>query len=125
MRLRSPVEAGADTLPNRIWFGLGQGGHGVANTAMGLLLFFYSQVLGLDPRLAGLALLLSMISDGIGKPAIWRISAALTPHRPIDTWLKERSDRRAFARKMYLLIPVDVTEERSAEIRPRTTLPDQ
>lgn len=80
MRLRSPVEAGADTLPNRIWFGLGQGGHGVANTAMGLLLFFYSQVLGLDPRLAGLALLLSMISDGIGDLLVGAWSDRLT-HR--------------------------------------------
>jgi len=66
LRLRSSVEEGADTLPNRFWFGLGQGGHGVANTAMALLLFFYSQVLGLDPRLAGLALLISMITDGVG-----------------------------------------------------------
>lgn len=66
LRLRSHTEAGADTLANRMWFGLGQGGHGVANTAMGLLLFFYSQVLGLDPRLAGLALLISMVTDGVG-----------------------------------------------------------
>lgn len=66
LRLRSGLGERADTVRTRIWFGLGQGGHGVANTAMSLLLFFYSQVLGLDPRLAGLALLISMITDGVG-----------------------------------------------------------
>jgi GPH family glycoside/pentoside/hexuronide:cation symporter len=65
-RLRTGAAEGADTFPNRLWFGVGQGGEGVATAGMaGLLMFFYNQVLGLDPRLAGLAMLVSMVSDGV------------------------------------------------------------
>lgn len=65
-RWRTSAADGADTLGNRLWFGIGQGGEGVATAGMaGLLMFFYNQVLGLDPRLAGAAMLFSMVSDGV------------------------------------------------------------
>ena len=65
-RWRSAEADGADTFRNRLWFGIGQGGEGVATAGMaGLLMFFYNQVLGLDPRLAGLAMLVSMATDGV------------------------------------------------------------
>jgi Na+/melibiose symporter-like transporter len=49
----------------RFWFGLGQAGEGIKTTALAaVVLFYYAQVLGLDPRLAGLALLLATATDG-------------------------------------------------------------
>jgi hypothetical protein len=60
-----PPQREIDTFPNRFWFGLGAAGEGIAGTGMSLLLFYYSQVLGLDARLAGLALLISIVTDGV------------------------------------------------------------
>ena len=62
----APSRSFGDTNWNRFWFGLGQGGEGIKTSALSsVLLFFYSQVLGLDPQLAGLALLLAVASDGV------------------------------------------------------------
>jgi glycoside/pentoside/hexuronide:cation symporter, GPH family len=59
-------KARTDALSVRAWFGIGQIGEGIAGTALGsILLFYFSQVLGLDPRMAGLALLISTITDGV------------------------------------------------------------
>lgn len=56
----------ADTFSNNLWFGVGQAGEGIATTALGaILMFYFSQVLGLDPRLAGLALLIAIVTDGV------------------------------------------------------------
>jgi Na+/melibiose symporter-like transporter len=50
----------------RFWFGLGQAGEGIKTTALAaVVLFYYAQVLNLDPRLAGLALLLATATDGV------------------------------------------------------------
>lgn len=60
--LRDP----ADTNSNRFWFGIGQMSEGIKTSAMSsVVLFFYSQVLGLNAALAGLALLVAVITDGI------------------------------------------------------------
>lgn len=56
----------ADTFWNKLWFGVGQAGEGIATTALGaILMFYFNQVLGLDARLAGLALLLAIVTDGV------------------------------------------------------------
>lgn len=78
----APAQADrADTFGNKFWFGAGQAGEGIAATALGsIVLFFYSQVLGLDPRLAGLALLISTVSDGFTDVIVGAWSDA-TRHR--------------------------------------------
>lgn len=71
----------ADTFSNKFWFGVGQAGEGIATTALGaILMFYFSQVLGLDPRLAGLALLLAIITDGVSDLLVGAWSDA-TRHR--------------------------------------------
>jgi Na+/melibiose symporter-like transporter len=50
----------------RFWFGLGQAGEGIKTAALAaVVLSYYAQVLNLDPRLAGLALLLATATDGV------------------------------------------------------------
>lgn len=71
----------ADTFNNKFWFGVGQAGEGIATTTMGaILMFYFSQVLGLDPRLAGLALLIAIVTDGVSDLLIGAWSDA-TRHR--------------------------------------------
>lgn len=68
----------ADSVWNRFWFGVGQAAEGIKNSALSsVLLFYYSQVLGLDAKLAGLALLLATVTDGISDIVVGRWSDTL------------------------------------------------
>ena len=68
----------ADSVWNRFWFGVGQAAEGIKNSAMSsVLLFYYSQVLGLDAKLAGLALLLATVTDGVSDIVVGRWSDTL------------------------------------------------
>ncbi|MGQ0533381.1 MAG: MFS transporter [Caulobacteraceae bacterium] len=79
--IAAPTSGRADTFANRLWFGVGQAGEGIANAALGaILMFYFSQVLGLDPRLAGLALLLAIVTDGVSDLLVGAWSDA-TRHR--------------------------------------------
>lgn len=76
-----PPSGRADTFWNKFWFGAGQAGEGIATTTLGaIVMFYFSQVLGLDPRLAGLALLLAIAADGISDLIVGAWSDA-THHR--------------------------------------------
>lgn len=60
------ARAPADTNANRFWYGLGHGAEGIKTSALSsVVMFYFSQVLGLDAKLAGLALLLAVVTDGI------------------------------------------------------------
>lgn len=55
----------------KFWFGFGQGAEGIKSTALtSVLFFYYSQVLGLDPAITGFALLLGVITDGVGDSVV-------------------------------------------------------
>ena len=65
----------------KFWFGFGQGAEGIKMGALtSILLFYYSQVLGLDPILTGFALLLGVVTDGISDAIIGSWSDSLV-HR--------------------------------------------
>ena len=80
----TPVDAGgpnqtgprADTMPplgrgTKLAFSFGAVGSGVKTAAFEFfLLIFYSQVIGLDARLVGLAIMISMIFDAISDPIV-------------------------------------------------------
>ena len=56
-------------------FGASGAQGGIISNGVGyFLLLYYSQVLGLDPALAGLAMMISMIVDAISDPLIGRWS---------------------------------------------------
>ncbi|MCP4003320.1 MAG: hypothetical protein GY725_03910 [bacterium] len=61
----------------KFWFGFGQMAEGLKNTGLGFfLLLFYSQVLGLPPLLAGLAIFLALIVDAVTDPMAGSLSDA-------------------------------------------------
>ncbi len=55
-------------------YGGGGGGYGVLNNAHYFVLIYYSQVLGLDPGLAGLAVGIGLVFDAITDPLIGYLS---------------------------------------------------
>ncbi len=62
-------------LSHKFWYGFGQAAEGMKNTAFGIfLLLFYSQILGLEAWLAGLALGLSLCLDAISDPVAGSLS---------------------------------------------------
>jgi Na+/melibiose symporter-like transporter len=68
-------------LSHKFWFGFGQAAEGMKNTAFGVfLLLFYSQLLGLEAWLAGLALGLSLCIDAVMDPVAGSLSDS-TRHR--------------------------------------------
>ena len=59
----------------KLAYGIGQTGWAAKDTCFQFFLFFYyTQILGLSPGLAGLAALLALIADGITDPIIGQIS---------------------------------------------------
>lgn len=50
---------------DKIWYGVGQFGDGLQNSAVQLLLFFYTQVIGLNAAAVGTGMLLAGIFDGV------------------------------------------------------------
>lgn len=59
----------------RFSFGVGQMAEGIKNSSFGaFLLFYYNQVLGLSPELAGLAIAISLIFDAVTDPLAGTIS---------------------------------------------------
>jgi Na+/melibiose symporter-like transporter len=66
---------------SKFWYGFGQAAEGMKNTAFGVfLLLFYSQLLGLEAWLAGLALGLSLCLDAVSDPVAGSLSDS-TRHR--------------------------------------------
>ena len=84
---------------SKFWFGLGQSAEGMKNAAFGtFLLLYYSQILGLDPRLAGAALLMALAFDALTDPLTGSIS---------DGWRGRFGRRHGF---MYAAaLPMTVT----------------
>ena len=59
-------------MSNKFFYGLGFVSRGIMNGLFQLFLFFYfSQVLGLDAKLAGLASLIAFVFDAITGPFSW------------------------------------------------------
>lgn len=62
----------------KFWFGVGQSAEGIKNAALAsLLLFYYSQVLGLDPILTGAALMIGVLTDGVSDALVGSLSDSL------------------------------------------------
>jgi GPH family glycoside/pentoside/hexuronide:cation symporter len=68
----APVAAPARlSVLEKAFYGLGEAGEGVKNTALQtFLLFYYTQILGLSGSLCGLALFLALFLDGITDPLV-------------------------------------------------------
>jgi Na+/melibiose symporter-like transporter len=59
------------TLATRLAFGFGAGAYGIKDGGFSyFLLLFYSQVIGLDARLVGLALTIALVFDAISDPIV-------------------------------------------------------
>lgn len=76
------AEAKADPpalgLGTKLAYGIGQAAEGLKNSAFGsLLLFFYVQVLGVPPGVAGSLLLLALVFDAVTDPLVGSISDSL------------------------------------------------
>jgi len=70
----------------KLFYGLGLASRGIKDGLFQLFLFFYfSQVLGLDPELAGLSSLIALVFDAISDPLVGLIS---------DKWTSEKWGRR-------------------------------
>ena len=63
------------SLKIKLFYGLGRASIGIKDGLFQLSLFFYfSQVLGLDPELAGLSSLIALVFDAISDPLVGIIS---------------------------------------------------
>ncbi|MFT7129049.1 MAG: GPH family glycoside/pentoside/hexuronide:cation symporter [Gammaproteobacteria bacterium] len=63
------------TWKTKFFYGFGSVAYGVKDNGFAyLLLFYYSQVLGLSAQLAGLGMLIAMISDALTDPIVGRVS---------------------------------------------------
>jgi len=63
------------SLKIKLFYGLGRASIGIKDGLFQLFLFFYfSQVLGLDPELAGLSSLIALVFDAISDPFVGIIS---------------------------------------------------
>ena len=70
----------------KLFYGLGLASRGIKDGLFQLFLFFYfSQVLGLDPELAGLSSLVALVFDAISDPLVGLIS---------DKWQSKKWGRR-------------------------------
>jgi Na+/melibiose symporter-like transporter len=70
----------------KLFYGLGMAARGIKDGLFQLFLFFYfSQVLGLDPELAGLSSLIALAFDAISDPLVGILS---------DKWQSEKWGRR-------------------------------
>jgi Na+/melibiose symporter-like transporter len=83
----------------KLWYGVGQSAEGLKNSSFAVfLLLYYSQVLGLNPALAGTALLLSLVFDAVTDPLTGSIS---------DSWRSRWGRRHGF---MYAsALPLAIT----------------
>ncbi len=61
-------------LGTKLFYGLGSVAYGVKNQLLGLLLFFYSELIGLQAGLVSLALSVAMVIDAIWDPMLGQIS---------------------------------------------------
>ena len=78
----APIKAakigGFHRLPLKLFYGVGSVAFGVKDNGFQvLLLLFYNQALGLDARLAGLAIMIALIVDGFVDPTIGYLSDRL------------------------------------------------
>lgn len=88
----SAPEQRADAKPLSTWtkvaYGFGAAAYGVKNNGFDyFLMIFYGQVLGVDTRLIGLALLISLLFDAISDPLVGYIS---------DNWRSKWGRRHPF-----------------------------
>ncbi len=66
------------TLSTKLFYGSGSVAYGVKDAGFAyFLLFYYSNVLGLAPQLAGLAILLALVCDAISDPLVGHFSDQL------------------------------------------------
>ncbi len=57
--------------PVKIAYGFGLSAEGIKTNAFNLfLLFYYQQIVGLDPGLCGLALFIALLIDAVTDPAV-------------------------------------------------------
>jgi Na+/melibiose symporter-like transporter len=86
------------SLTTKLFYGFGAVANGVKSNAFNyFMLFFYSQVVGVEAALVGLAMLVIMVADAISDPVIGHIS---------DSWQSRWGRRHPF---MYFsAIPVSV-----------------
>jgi Na+/melibiose symporter-like transporter len=84
---------------HKLWFGVGQSAEGMKNAGFGtFLLIYYSQILGLNPALAGAVLLIALVFDAVTDPLTGSLS---------DTWRGRFGRRHGF---MYAAaLPMAVT----------------
>lgn len=74
------------TLNTKLFYGLGLASRGIKDGLFQLFLFFYfSQVLGLDPELAGLSSLVALVFDAVSDPVVGLLS---------DKWESKKWGRR-------------------------------
>lgn len=90
---------GTVALSTKFFYGFGSVAYGVKNNGFSyLLLFFYVQVVGLEPYMAGLAMFIVMACDAVSDPIIGHIS---------DNWHSKLGRRHPF---MYFsALPVAIT----------------
>ena len=83
----------------KVTHGIGSGAFGVKNSGFDyFLLFFYSTVVGVNPALVGLALLIALVFDAISDPVVGYVS---------DNWRSKWGRRHPF---MYFsAVPVALT----------------
>lgn len=94
----APTKARQISLSTKLFYGIGAIANGVKGNAFGyFMLFFYSQVVGVEGALIGLAMLIIMIADAFSDPIVGQIS---------DNWHSKWGRRHPF---MYFsAIPVSV-----------------
>lgn len=69
--MTAAVPGGAPTLRTKLAYGFGAAAYGIKDGGFSyFLLLFYSQVIGLDARLVGLAITIALIFDAISDPVV-------------------------------------------------------
>jgi glycoside/pentoside/hexuronide:cation symporter, GPH family len=94
----SPTPARKISLSTKFFYGIGAVANGVKGNAFGyFMLFFYSQVVGVEGALVGFAMLIVMVADAFSDPIVGQLS---------DNWHSKWGRRHPF---MYFsAIPVSV-----------------
>lgn len=94
----APAGSRKITLSTKLFYGIGAVANGVKGNAFGyFMLFFYSQVVGVEGALIGLAMFLIMIADAFSDPIVGQVS---------DNWKSKWGRRHPF---MYFsAVPVSI-----------------
>ena len=91
------------TLPSKLAYGFGAVAYGVKNNGFDyFLLIFYSQILGVEAGLVGLALLLALLCDAFTDPVVGYLS---------DNTAGRFGRRHPWMYDVLLLFPLGATRE--------------